>query len=74
MDDGNTIATSDRIIVPVMDFQPLGPCLAGGVKDMSDDKLLDRCVVVAFVLSVLAVTAGWLGLEFVGRLLRGAAS
>jgi hypothetical protein len=33
---------------------------------MSDEKLLDRCVVMAIVVSVLAVTSGWLVLEFVG--------
>jgi hypothetical protein len=39
---------------------------------MSDEELLDRCVVMAIVISLLAVTSGWLALEFVGSLLRAA--
>jgi hypothetical protein len=39
---------------------------------MSDEKLLDRCLVMAIVVSLLAVTSGWLALEFVGRWIRAA--
>jgi hypothetical protein len=41
---------------------------------MSDEKLLDRCLVMAIVVSLLAVTSGWLALELVGRWLRAGAS